>query len=57
MLEDKKPQLTPISELGEFGLIKTPYPKISLLRIHLPNVLLVMTQQSSILREKSSDYV
>jgi thiamine-monophosphate kinase len=22
MLEDKKPQLTPISELGEFGLIK-----------------------------------
>ncbi len=22
MLEEKKPQLTPISELGEFGLIK-----------------------------------
>lgn len=22
MLEDKKPQLTPVSQLGEFGLIK-----------------------------------
>ena len=30
MLEDKKPQLTPISELGEFGLIKHLTEKFSL---------------------------
>ena len=45
MLEDKKPQLTPISELGEFGLIKH-LTEIFRLKIHLQNILLVMMQQS-----------